>query len=68
MKIKLPKMLKAAILDAIGYELIDDEDDEEEDEEEDKEEIEGDNLVVVNKTRKILKAVEDDWVKSYLIN
>ena len=65
MKLKLPKMLKAAMLDAIGYELIDDEDDDEEDEEE---EIEGDNLIVVNKTQKILKAVEDDWVKSYLIN
>ena len=64
MKLKLPKMLKAAVLDAIGYELIEDEDDEEDDEEE----IEGDNLVVVNKTRKILKAVEDDWVKNYLIN
>ena len=66
MKIKLPKMLKAAILDAIGYELIDDEDDEEDEEEEI--ELEGDNLVVVNKTRKILNAVEDDWVKSYIIN
>ena len=64
MKIKLPKMLKAAILDVIGYELIDDEDDEEEDEEE----IEGDNLIVVNKTRKILKAVEDEWIERYIIN
>lgn len=63
MRIKLPKMLEAAVLNAIGYELIDDEEDEE-----DEEEIEGDNLIVVDKTRKILREVEDDWVKNYLIN
>jgi hypothetical protein len=64
MRIKLPKMLKAAMLDAIGYELIDDEDDDEEEEVE----LEGDNLIVVNKTRKILMDVQDDWVRNYLIN
>ena len=59
MYIKLPKRIEAAVLNFIGYDPI----------YHDEEEIEeSDSVIGSNITQKTLKDVEDDWVKSYIIN
>lgn len=60
MKLKIPEVVKAAVLDLAGFELVEDID---EDDEELNPDMIGDRI-----TNKTLKQVEDDWVKNYLIN
>lgn len=61
MKIELPKFVESAILNAIGYERMDDEEDE-------NDEIEEENIIGVKITQKTLRDVEDEWVERYIIN
>ena len=61
MKLKIPDMVKAAILNLAGYDLV--EEIEEEDDEEENEDMIGSRI-----TNKTLKQVEDDWIDSYIIN
>lgn len=61
MKLQLQKFIESAVLYAIGYERIDDEDDE-------NEEMEEENIIGVKITPRMLKDVEDEWVERYIIN
>ena len=61
MKLRMPDIMKAAILNFAGFELVE-EIDEDEDEELNPDMI-GDRI-----TSKTLRQVEDSWVKDYLIN
>lgn len=61
MKLKIPEVIKAAMLDLAGYELVEDIDEDED------EELNPD-MIGERVTNKTLKQVEDDWVKDYLIN
>lgn len=61
MKLKLPEIIRTAILSVAGLELVE-KIDEEEDEELDP------NMIGDRITGKYLKQVEDTWVRDYLIN
>lgn len=62
MKLKIPEVMRAAILSMAGFELVENIDDKDEDEELNPDMI-GDRI-----TNKTLKQVEDTWVRDYLIN
>ena len=61
MKLRMPEVMKAAILNLAGFELV------EEIEEDEDEELNPD-MIGERVTNKTLKEVEDTWVRDYLIN
>lgn len=60
-KLELPKFIECAVLNAIGYESIDDE-------KEETDVIEEENIVGVKITPKMLMDIENEWVERYIIN
>ena len=61
---KHKRIVKPKKSDIIVPDIFEDEDDEEEG----LDVFEGDNLVVSKKTKRVLRDVQDDWVRSYIIN